>query len=129
MLEMHNGPRALKLMHRDDNGVRKTVAVIRKDNLEVRGEELTPELDAEVQAIVQLFRTSRQSWRSSVLVQLSNVLQDGLEYYSNCNDPLERSLIRDLVVEAFKGIRRADSKRTLAEGAANEASTAASQGS
>lgn len=112
-MKIQNRAKYIRLVRPRLNGAGDQVVLVRKDNFEVRsadGIDAVDADDAEVKKVLDLLKSLKHSYQTALPFRLSEVLAECAEYYAACQSDEMRQFIHDLLFDAYKNVRKADSR-------------------
>lgn len=109
-MQVQNRPRYFRLVRPGPNGSGDQIVQVRKDNLETRGVDGGPDNDPSVMKVVEVLRSAKNAHQAALPFRLGEVLADCTEYYGVCESEDTRKIIHDLILDAYKSIRKIDAR-------------------
>ena len=108
-MEIQNRLKYFRLVRFGHNGAGDPV-VVRKDSLEVEFPNGANGDDAEIKKVVDVVKLAKHSYQASVPFRLGEVLAECTEYYAVCQNDDTRKFMHDLILDAYKNIRKLESR-------------------
>lgn len=109
-MRIQNRARYFLLVGPGPGGSGDQVVRVRKDTLETRSNDGSPDSDAGVMQVVEALRSAKSAHQAALPYRLGDVLADCVDYYGVCESEDARQIIRDLVLDAYKNIRKIDAR-------------------
>lgn len=115
MLSYIDSPLFVKV-YRDDPVTRRRLrlAVIVKSTFDVRldrAASASPSEETEIADVISKYRAAGEVQARADALRFPEIARTVTEYYAQCTQPVERKLIAGAVIEALRGIRKADKAR------------------